>query len=222
MGFELPLDDGYSEHPKTLHLMNILGNKADCYPIRMWCWATKYAKKGKITVTVDAFEAGLKWQGKRGQLHKALVRSGFIEKNGKTIHNWMDRTGRSIALYEAKKRKQREEYALRHGILPEESGKNDANPEDSENSGKPGGGGPLAPELQILKAMATGGIPGTITRKREYARALDKRLGLSKALEVLRLDENQGISLLDIEDKYLRDGKTAKVSRSLSEFRKEK
>ena len=222
MGFELPLDDGYSDHPKTLHLVNLLGSQADCFPIRMWCWATKYAKKGRITVSVAAFEAGLKWKGKRGRLHRALVRTGFIEKDGKTIRNWMHRTGRAIEIYEAKKRKQREEYAIRHGILQEERAKNDGNSGYSGDSGNPGGGDPLPPEMQILKAFATAGTPGTINRKRDYARALEKRLGLGKALEVLRLPENQGISLLDIEDKYLRAGKSAAVTQSLGDFRKEK
>ena len=73
---------------------------------------------------------------------------------------------------------------------------------------------------QILKAFATAGTPGTINRKRDYARALEKRLGLGKALEVLRLPENQGVSLLDIEDKYLRGKKS--TGESLNDVRKEK
>lgn len=124
MGFEMPVDVDYFDHPKTLRLIALVGRQeADIYPLRLWKWAAKYARTGVIYLGAPAIEAACGWRGTPGKLHKALVEAEFIEKDGITIHDWMDGIGRSILIYERKKQKQRDKYAATHGILPEERGK---------------------------------------------------------------------------------------------------
>jgi hypothetical protein len=164
MGFEIPVDVDYFEHPKTQMLIAILGRRyaeADIYPLRLWRWCALYARDGIITtphctcvaeswqdggttvaqkchapatdvpnsrhaacrLCVTQIETACRWSGKPGRLHAALCQAGFIENDGKTLRNWMFRTGRAIALYEAKKSRQREKYAAEVGILPEENGR---------------------------------------------------------------------------------------------------
>jgi hypothetical protein len=125
MAFDIPIDLDYFEHPKTLELISILKiPEADIYPLRLWKWAAKYARDGILPANVAMIEREIRWQGPSGALHKALIKAGFLEKDGKTIHDWHEHVGRAIMLYEAKKRKQREKYDKSAGILPEECGKN--------------------------------------------------------------------------------------------------
>lgn len=138
MAFEIPIDLDYFDHPKTLRLMEVLKRpEADVYPIRLWRWAAKYARAGVIPTDVSVMERGVRWKGKSGLLHAAMVEVGFIEKDGLTIHDWNQYVGRAIHIYEIKKRKQRERYDKREGILPEEFRKNDGrSPEEFRgNSG---------------------------------------------------------------------------------------
>lgn len=121
MGFEMPVDVDYFDHPKTLDLIAILGKQeADTYPLRLWKWAAKYSKRGVLSGQAAQIEVPLRWKGPPGKLQKALIDAGFIEPDGKAIHDWMKGIGRAILIYDEKKRKQREAYARKHGILPEE------------------------------------------------------------------------------------------------------
>lgn len=125
MGFEIPVDVDYFDHPKTMALIGIIGPEADIYPLRLWRWCALYAKEGVVTAGRPQIEGACKWQGKPGALYRALMKAGFVEADGITIHSWLDHVGRAIRLYETKKRKQREKYAaeVNHGtgILPEEN-----------------------------------------------------------------------------------------------------
>jgi hypothetical protein len=148
MGFEIPLDSDYTDHPQTQHLMRLLGKEADVYPIRLWLWASKYARDGKVKSGWRGVEAACRWVGRPKRLSKALVTCGFMESDGETIHDWMDGVGRAITLYELKKKKQRDKYRESVGILPEEipdsSGikeedhrQSSPNPSNPSNSGNP-------------------------------------------------------------------------------------
>ncbi len=121
MGFEIPVDVDYFEHPKTLFLVGLAGACADVYPLRLWRWCALYAKNGFIRGGKVQIEAAVKWTGDPGALHSALMKAGFLERDGKTVHDWNLHIGRSILLYERKKQKQREKYSA--GILPEETGR---------------------------------------------------------------------------------------------------
>lgn len=103
------LDIDYFNHPKTLHLISLIGPEADVYPPRLWTWAMKYAKSG-ILKTQGMVETACRWKDDDGRLHKALVAAGFLEEDGVTIHGWMERTGHGLQRYEEKKARGREKY----------------------------------------------------------------------------------------------------------------
>ena len=140
MGFEIPIDVNYFEHPKTMMLIGLIGPEADIYPLRLWRWCSMYARNGIIAGGRAQIESAVKWHGAVGVLCRALINAGFLEADGKTVHDFMDGIGRAVFLYEQKKLRQRAKYAA--GILPEESGRTPpipSHPGDSEKSqpGKP-------------------------------------------------------------------------------------
>ena len=148
MGFEIPLDSDYIDHPKTQHLVKLIGPEADIYPIRLWMWASKYARDGVVKAGWRGVEAACRWSGRPKRLTTALVKSGFLKTDGSTIHDWMEGVGRAISLYEKKKQKQREKYRISVGILPNDppnsSGRqtedhqtSSPNPSDPDNPSDP-------------------------------------------------------------------------------------
>lgn len=152
MGFEIPIDSAYSGHPKTLHLIALTGKpEADAYPIRLWMWAAEYAKDGVVGGGPPQVELACRWRGTPGKLAKALVKAGFMEVDGKTIHDWMEHVGRAIAIYEEKKRIQREKYAASKGINPAVFRKNSTYPSNPSNPSVESAGAPrtLAEELPV-------------------------------------------------------------------------
>ena len=129
MAFEIPIDVDYFDHPKTLKLISLLGKlEADIYPLRLWRWAASYAKDGQLPSDPALIERSVGWRGRGGRLVTAMQEAGFIDKDTFTLHNWNKHIGRSIAIYEQKKKKQRDGYAIKAGILPEEVGKNSPYP----------------------------------------------------------------------------------------------
>ena len=145
MGFEIPIDVNFFDHPKTVMLIGLIGSEADVYPLRLWRWCSMYAKNGVVAGGRTQIEGVLRWKGKAGSLHRALIRAGFLEADGKTVHDFMEGVGRAIFLYEQKKQKQREKYAegilpqtetQSAGILPEENGRIPAIPSHPRNSEK--------------------------------------------------------------------------------------
>lgn len=124
MAFEIPIDVDYFDHPKTMMLIGLIGPLADVFPLRLWRWCARYAKDGVVKGGRAQIESAVKWEGEVGVLHKALIKCGFLEKDGKTVHDYMEHIGRAIYLYEQKKLRQKNKYAADvKGILPEESGR---------------------------------------------------------------------------------------------------
>ncbi len=111
MAFEIPVDVDYFDHPKTVALKGLIGPEADIYPLRLWRWCARFARDGVISGGRVQVESAVHWSGEQGKLHKALVKVGFLDSDGKTIHDWKHWIGRAIFLYEQKKRKQRDRYA---------------------------------------------------------------------------------------------------------------
>lgn len=125
MAFDIPVDIDYFDHPKTKKLCQLLKKpEGAIYPLRLWAWCAKYAKDGRLPADIPLIEAELGWMGTPARLHGYLMGTGFIEKDGVTVHDWMSHIGRAIAIYEAKKRKQREKYDRERGIIPEVFRKN--------------------------------------------------------------------------------------------------
>ncbi len=138
MGFEIPLDVDYIDHPKTLRLLAALGKLADVYPLRLWCWCAKYAKDGVVRGGVQELEKAVRWTGEAGKCHKAMVDAGFLNRDGKTVHDWQIHAGRKIKQYERKKALQREKY--NQGEPPAETESSENLPEDCRNSSTMQGG----------------------------------------------------------------------------------
>jgi hypothetical protein len=166
VGFEIPVDLAYFDHPKTLKLIAFTGkSEADIYPLRLWKWAAEYARTGRVEGGAGQIELACKWRGRPGALHKALVDAGFIEKDGITIHDWMEHIGRAILIYDEKKRKKREKYAREHGLVPEQSREKHPYPGGEGRGGetqdeKPRRGGETAPTPPTVAAPRT---PDSIT-----------------------------------------------------------
>ena len=146
MGFEIPIDVNFFDHPKTVMLIGLIGSEADVYPLRLWRWCSMYAKNGVVAGGRTQIEGVLRWKGKAGSLHRALIRAGFLEADGKTVHDFMEGVGRAISLYEGKKQRQRERYAGEilpqtethsPGSLPEENGRLPARYDKKPNPKKP-------------------------------------------------------------------------------------
>jgi hypothetical protein len=114
------LDADYYDHPKTLHLVSLIGTEGDVYPPRLWTWAIKYAKKGVLRST-SMIEVACRWRGESGKLAAAMMAAGFVEMDGLTIHGWMERTGHDLEVYELKKERLRERRRNFPGTFRERS-----------------------------------------------------------------------------------------------------
>ncbi len=108
MGFEIPIDVDYFDHPKTAALVAKIGKHADIFPLRLWAWCARFAKDGHPG-SPGLTERVCRWTGKPDLLYSALVECGFIDKDGK-VHDWDDHTGRKVAAYEKQKERQRQSY----------------------------------------------------------------------------------------------------------------
>ncbi len=82
MGFEIPIDIDYFDHPKTKQLMSLVGTEGDIFPIRLWKWAAAYCKAGELGPDPLYVEPIMGWAGKgrnRTKLLLAMIRVGFID-----------------------------------------------------------------------------------------------------------------------------------------------
>lgn len=134
MGFEIPIDVDYPDHPKTRALVHRLKDRfADIYPLRLWFWAAKFSRSGLIKGGCKQLETVCGWKGSPGVLGKVMRSIGFIEKERWVIHDWREGIGRSLLTYDVKKFNQRKAYAAKSGIpfnenppslenLPDETG----------------------------------------------------------------------------------------------------
>jgi len=174
MGFEIPLDSDYPEHPKVLALIALLGDMADAIPVRLWCWCAKYQKDGIVRGGPDAIEKAVKWKKKKGVCHKALMEVGLVDPDGITVHDWGDWAGRKIDAYEKKKKRQREEY----------EGRNSAgrNLEEGRNS---------AGILQTLKETKRNEKKTNETKRNETAQSAEE-LSIEQLAQDAAFDEGFG------------------------------
>lgn len=74
-------------HPKTLALASDVGPSAPFHLIALWCFAGENRPEGVLR-SPEEVEYGAGWRGKRGRLHASLVRCGWLEADGVTLHDW--------------------------------------------------------------------------------------------------------------------------------------
>lgn len=106
MAYYVQLDADYWDHPKTLHLVALMGPRGETVPLKMWSWAARFKKSGVFDSTLQLAQA-CRYRGKPDQLQDALRTAGFLDADGLTIHDWKERTGAGIAMYEREKERQR-------------------------------------------------------------------------------------------------------------------
>lgn len=100
-------------HPKTLHLVTVLGiplAQAVGHLHCLWWWALDYADDGDLTrFPAEVLGQAAEWPGDGIEFLNALVTTGFMNTD-KTIHDWMDYAGR---LVERRKSDARRKYVQR-------------------------------------------------------------------------------------------------------------
>lgn len=97
----IDLSPELTEHPKMVKLAASLGSRfaAMGHLGLLWCWTSRYAKNGRITVDLSFLEGSvLDWKGEPGRLIAALTDSGFIDRRklrdgteSLSVHNWKKR-----------------------------------------------------------------------------------------------------------------------------------
>jgi hypothetical protein len=96
----LNLDPDYFEHPKTRRLVGLLGPKSEIYPIRLWCYCSKYhPENGRfINYAAQEIEAILHWEGEKGLCVTSMEKVGFLNKKGAVyeINDWKEHEGHII------------------------------------------------------------------------------------------------------------------------------
>lgn len=109
----LEIDEGYFEHPKTLDLCaRLKDSKACVYPLRLWKWACRSAKSGKLgKVAAFAIEKVVGYETMDGACFLAMCETGFVDRHddgSAEIHDWMEYTGGAIERMEAEARRKKE------------------------------------------------------------------------------------------------------------------
>lgn len=86
---DLRLDLVMPDHVKTKRLLRELGPAGAWSLVRLWCHAGKHHRSGVLTgYTPAEIEEAAGWEGDPGRLHGALVRLGWLDADGITIHDW--------------------------------------------------------------------------------------------------------------------------------------
>jgi len=103
------LDSDYWDHPKTLRMIELLGPRGETIPLKMWSWAAKFKLSGVFNSPAQLALA-CRFKGDPTKVQDALKDAGFLDPDGLTIHDWMERSGRGIAAVEVKRAKDHERY----------------------------------------------------------------------------------------------------------------
>ena len=93
----LNLDPDFFGHPKCIKLVSLLGERAEIYPMRLWCHAAKYhPKDGNFSGYSEKDLARIAgWDGEPSALLEPLTATGFLDKTrtGYLVHDWPDHEG---------------------------------------------------------------------------------------------------------------------------------
>jgi hypothetical protein len=110
----LEIDEGFIAHRKTLRFCGMMQDpNAFAYMLRLWSWATRSAPKGDLRGMAPAdIEIVVQYRIMDDKCFRAMVTAGFIDTDADgmptEIHNWMKRTGGSIARMEKAAQSSRE------------------------------------------------------------------------------------------------------------------
>lgn len=231
MAYYVQLDADYWDHPKTLKLIELLGARGEIIPVKMWTWAARFKKTG-VFDSPSQLATACRFRGKPQALQDALKKAGFLEPDGLTIHDWWERTGAGIAMYEKERERKRlvaerrrEESrgssalpsALRSGNVAGGSSKEVApltGPDltvpdlnDLNSPPPPHVGGPLDHLLRLARSQKIAGQEGTIRR---FVEAWAARVGAAECEKMLMA--SAGHTVMDIQDRYFqRNGNGTKT-----------
>jgi hypothetical protein len=106
MAYYVQLEASYWRHPKTLKLIELLGRFADIYPPRLWSWAAQYRTSG-VLASAKELALACDYRGNADKLLGAMRDAGFIDQSDLTIHDWSQKTGHGILMYEKEKERQK-------------------------------------------------------------------------------------------------------------------
>jgi hypothetical protein len=120
MAYYVQLEASYWRHPKTLKLIELLGRFADIYPPRLWSWAAQYRTTGVLT-SAKELALACEYRGDANKLLEAMRGAGFIDKDELTIHDWAQKTGHGILMYEKEKERKRAVAERRRAEKSQES-----------------------------------------------------------------------------------------------------
>ena len=134
MAYYAQLDADYWDHPKTLKMIELMGQRGETIPLKMWSWAAKF----KLTGVFDSplqLALACRFKGDPTKVQDALKTAGFLDPDGLTIHDWMERTGRGLAAVEVKKAKDHERYMAK--LRGESAGNSTGNPQRTQGEFPP-------------------------------------------------------------------------------------
>lgn len=110
------VDANMPHHPKVLKLARCLGDPAALlYVIRLWLWASQFAKDGSLAAH-DAVDVaiGCGWNGDPEVLLDALLACKLLdkEKSSVVIHDWEEHQGKHLKAAEADRARARKNREL--------------------------------------------------------------------------------------------------------------
>jgi len=95
----LNLDIDYFDHPKTKHLVRLLGRGSEVLPLKLWVYTARYFTDSGILTGISAqeIEDEVRWWGESGKMVEVMLleKSQFLDFDGEhySIHDWEDHEG---------------------------------------------------------------------------------------------------------------------------------
>lgn len=77
----------FPRHPKTLALIDLVGERGAFRLLALWCFAAENRPDGVFKSEAE-IERGAGWRGRKGEFHAALITCGWLEADGVTLHDW--------------------------------------------------------------------------------------------------------------------------------------
>lgn len=86
----------FFDHPKTMRLEAVAGEKAVLALLRLWGWASRHRSNGELTgLTSREIATAARWKGKADGLVEVLTTTGWLDRDGDRLHlhDWSDWQG---------------------------------------------------------------------------------------------------------------------------------
>lgn len=121
----LNLDPNYPGHPKTRRLMGLLGDTADCYPVRLWSYCARFHPRDGRMIGYSAVEveSALEWRGESGKAVEALLKVEYLRaiENGYECVDWRQHEGHLTAFSKRGKAAAKARWAKYASSIPHAS-----------------------------------------------------------------------------------------------------